>query len=68
MVPPKSLALMVTTAEPSHILQNTAAKTEDACFDGARMERRIDSDRQTISGPLFQRCYEVEIQSIKASL
>ena len=53
IVPPSNFAFNVTTAEPIHILQNTAAKTEEACLDGARMARRMDRDKHTMRGPLL---------------
>jgi len=50
--PPRSCALIVTTAEPIVIEQKTAEKTKGASFIGALMDRRIERERQTTNGPL----------------
>ena len=42
IVPPRSFAFSVTTAEPIHMEQNTYANTPDAWLAGARMDNRME--------------------------
>mmetsp|Transcript_30180 Transcript_30180/g.64703 ORF Transcript_30180/g.64703 Transcript_30180/m.64703 type:complete len:220 (+) Transcript_30180:926-1585(+) len=51
IVPPKSCALMVTTADPSQTAEKTAAKTKLACPTGAFSDNRTANPRQTTKGP-----------------
>jgi hypothetical protein len=51
MVPPKSCALTVTTADPSQTAQKTAAKTKLACPTGAFRDSKTANPKHTTKGP-----------------
>lgn len=51
IVPPKSCAFTVTTADPNHTAQKTAAKTRLACPAGALNDSKTANAKQTINGP-----------------
>ena len=51
MVPPKSCALIVTTADPNQTAQKTAANTSEACPTGALKDNKTAKPKHTIKGP-----------------